>query len=167
MTEQTQTTDELRLNGNPPSFKVDPAPPAPEPHQPSMAPMPVQPAVRHKKARVGVPGITGLGFTFALLSLFLLPFYKEAFANYLTYEGAREFFIYYYYYATIGLGSGSALFALLGLILTPVGIHISRRRARDGAALGVAGVLIAIVAIILIAAVTASHVMLYGLLYPY
>ena len=164
MTEQTYTPDQ--------DHSMDPSlPPVPPPLQPVQAtpPVPVQaPEVREKqkKTRIGVPCVTGFGFTLSLLSLFLVPFYKEAFENYLTYEGAKEFLLHYYYYATLALGGSSALFALLGLILTPFGIHFSRRQQRDGASLGVSGVLIAIVAILLIVAVTVPHVMLYGMLYP-
>ena len=165
MKEETYQPDQGHLTW------VSPAPAqVPEPPVQAVPAVAVQPPAlqeKQKKARIGVPGVTAFGFTLSMLSLFLVPFYKEAFTNYLTYEGARELFLHYYFYATIGLGSGSALFALLGLILTPVGIHLSRRHKRDGASLGVSGVLIAIVAIILIAAVTASHLMLYGMIYPH
>ena len=120
-----------------------------------------------KKIYKGIPGITGFGFTSALLSLFLLFFYKEAFGSYLLYEGSKEVLLHYYYYATLVFGSASALFALFGLILTPMGIHLSKRRETEGRALGVAGVLISLVSIILIAAVTVSHILLYGQLFPY
>lgn len=157
MTEQNLTPD-LEYPVDPPVIPVQAAPPPP----------PVQAVVevKQKKPRIGVPGITGFGFTLSLLSLFLVPFYKEAFTNYLTYDASIEVLLHYYYYATMVLGGTSALFALLGLILTPFGIHISRRHQRDGASLGVSAVLIAIVAIILIVAVTVPHLMLYGFLYP-
>lgn len=173
MTEQTPIQDQDPVVVAPPMQEPMPVQPMAEPParpvQFTPPPVPHAPpvTVKQKKTRVGVPGITGLGFTLSLLSLFLIPLYKEAFADYIAYEGVKEFFILYYYYATISLGGTSALFALLGLVLTPFGIHISRRRQRDGAALGVSGVLIAIVALILIAVVTASHVMLYGMIYPY
>ncbi|MFA5585089.1 MAG: hypothetical protein WDA02_00875 [Saccharofermentanales bacterium] len=145
-----------------------PMPPVQEPYQYAV-PMPAPPASpkKEKKARIGVPGITGFGFTSSLLALFLLPLFKEAFSNYIFYDGSVEFLLRYYYYAAIGLGGASALFALLGFILTPIGVHISRRRQRDGAALGVAGILIAIVALLLIVGVTLSHSILYNNLYPH
>lgn len=118
------------------------------------------------KIKKGVPGITGFGFTSALLSLFLLPFYKEAFENYLLYDGVQAILLHYYYYATIALGSLGILFALFGLVLTPVGIHMSKRRENNGRALGVSGLLIALVALILYAAVTVAHVTLYSWLFP-
>jgi len=169
MTEQTYIPDQDQLQDPPAAPAPPPVQPAEQPPVQYVPSVPAQaPAIRtkQKKVRIGVPGITGFGFTLSMLSLFLLPFYKEAFTNYLTYDGGKDFFLHYYYYATMALGGSSALFALLGLVLTPVGIHISRRHQRDGASLGVSGVLIALVAIILIAAVTASHVMLYGMIYP-
>ena len=124
------------------------------------------PAPPPPKINKGVPGMTGFGFTSALLSLFLLPLYKDAFEAYLLYEGAKEVLLHYYYYATIALGSGGILLALFGLILTPVGIYLSKRREGNGRALGVSGLLIALVALILFAAVTVTHVTLYSWLYP-
>lgn len=127
---------------------------------------PEAPPAKPPKIKRGIPGITGFGFTASLLSLFLLPFYKDAFESYLLYEGAKEILLHYYYYATIALGSGGILLALFGLILTPVGVHLSKRREGNGRALGVSGILIALVALILFAAVTVTHVTLYSWLYP-
>ncbi len=129
------------------------------------APAPLAPPKQGKIKR-GVPGITGFGFTSALLSLLLLIFYKEAFDNYLLYDGTNRILLHYYYYATIVLGAGSGLLALFGLILSPFGIHLSRRRESDGRALGIGALLISLVALLLIVAITVSHVLLYGLLFP-
>ncbi|HZK29162.1 MAG TPA: hypothetical protein VFD19_02975 [Clostridia bacterium] len=142
--------------------------PGMEPHAAAPAYQPPAPFVLEKPKKIfkGIPGITGFGFTSALLSLFFLSFYKEAFSNYLLYEGAQEIVLRYYYYATLVWGGMSALFALFGLILTPFGSRLSKRRGTEGRALGVAGVLISLVAIILMAAVTVSHWLLYSHLFP-
>ena len=133
-----------------------PAPPAPA--------SPAPPKV--KKPKKGVPGITGFGFTSALLSLFLMLFYKEAFDSYLLCDGTNRILLHYHYYATIVLGGSSALLALFGLILSPFGVHLSRRRESDGRALGISAILIALVALLLIAGVTVSHVLLHGWFFP-
>ena len=167
MTEPSQPFETIESTE---AMKTDP-PVQTEPAVPYAAPLPAYaPAYaepKPKKVKTGVPGLTGFGFTAALLSLFLMPFYKEAFDQYLFYEGAKEFLLNYYYYATISIGSVSALLALLGLVLTPIGVHLSRRRQSDGRALGIAGTLIALVALIFIAAVTVSHIMLFGWLFPH
>ncbi len=144
------------------------APAAPPPSGPASQAYPFAPPMTMPapKIKTGVPGITGFGFTSALLSLFLLPFYKDAFENYLLYDGVQAILLHYYYYATIALGSLGILFALFGLVLTPVGIHMSRRRENNGRALGISGLLIALVALILFAAVTVAHVTLYSWLFP-
>ncbi len=136
-------------------------------YQPQTIPYPAPPAYeKPRKVKKGIPGITGFGFTSALLALFLVPMYKDAFTSYLLYEGANQALLNYHYYASIALGSAGALFALLGAIFSPIGAYLSGSRERDGRALGVAGVLIAFVALILIAAITVSHVMLNGQLFP-
>ncbi len=169
MTDETLIPNDQPQMDSPDYMPPAPMPPVQQPIQyavPMPAPQPAPPK-KEKKARIGVPGITGFGFTSSLLALFLLPLFKEAFSSYLFYDGSVEFLLRYYYYAAIGLGGASALFALLGFILTPIGVHISRRRQRDGAALGVAGILIAIVALLLIVGVTLSHSILYNNLYPH
>ena len=166
MTEQSQAFEAVDVTEK---MSHDSSAPVESP-MPYVAPMPAYstPALelKPKKVKKGVPGITGFGFTAALLSLFLSIFYKVAFDQYLFYDGAREFLLQYYYYATIAIGSASALFAILGLILTPIGVHLSRRRQSDGRALGVSGILIALVAILIFAAVTVSHIMLFSWLFP-
>lgn len=166
MTEQSQTFEAVDVIEE---IKHD-SPAQVESPMPYVAPMPAYPPpaveLKPKKVKKGVPGITGFGFTAALLSLFLSAFYKEAFDHYLFYDGAKEFLLQYYYYTTIVLGSVSALLAILGLILTPVGVHLSRRRQSDGRALGISGILIALVALLIIAAVTVTHIMLFGWLFP-
>lgn len=114
-----------------------------------------------KKVRQGVPGSTAFGFTSSLLSLFLVPFFKEAFTNYLTYAGNSQLALYTHYYSTMALGIAGAVFALLGLICSPIGMRRSKVDDRDGRGLGVAGMLIAVVAIILLAAVFVPHFLLY------
>ncbi len=134
--------------------------PAYAPPMPPVAP-PV-PAKIHK----GVPGMTVLGFTLALLSLFIMPFFKEAFSNYLFYDGNQEVLLKYYYYATWILGGMAALFSLIGLVFSLIGGSLAKRRQVEGRGLSVAGTIIALVALLLVAGVAVSHYLLFKQIFP-
>lgn len=119
------------------------------------APPPAAPA-KPVKVKRGVPVVTALGFMFALLSLFFIPLFKEAMTNYLLYDGMPEEVLQYYHYAIWVLGGIVGLFAILGLILSPIGGSISKRRQREGRGLAVAGTMIALVALLFAGAVGVS-----------
>ncbi len=148
-----------------PAVPYEYAPPAVYAEPVHHAPLPYAPPVP-AKVRKGVPGATAFGFTSALLSLFLFPLFKEAFSNYLLYEGTVEALLRYYYYASWVFGGASALFGLLGLVLTPIGGFCSKRRQSEGRGLAVAGTLIAFVALILTAGIAVSHYWLFTEIFP-
>ncbi len=137
-----------------PPYRVVAAPARPE------IPLPVEPE-KPAKVKRGVPGVTALGFLFALLSLFFTPLFKEAFSNYLFYDGFQTAVLTFYYYGTWIFGGITGLFALLGLILSTIGGSISKRKEREGRGLAVAGTMIALVALLLAAAIGVSLYLLY------
>ncbi len=153
------------VGGPPESPAAVPATPSPYFGTPVRAESPIAPAASAKIKR-GVPGLTAFGFTLALLSLFLVPFFKDAFEGYLFYDGTESVVLQYYFYATWILGAVSGLFALIAFILTPFGGSVSKRQQRDGRGLAVAGTLIAFVALLLTVGVAVSHYLLFMQIYP-
>ena len=100
------------------------------------------------------PGAIGFAFASSLLSLFLIPMFREfmpyflnAYADPLTYD--REAYLLYFLLVLI-YGGASAMLAVFGLIFAPVGMNKAKRYDLEGYALGSATILISVVSLLLL-----------------
>ncbi|NLC89504.1 MAG: hypothetical protein GX681_05515 [Clostridiaceae bacterium] len=114
------------------------------------------------------PGAIGFAFAASLLSLFMLPMFREilphflnAYVDPITYD--RESYLLYFLLVLI-YGGISAMLAVLGLIFAPVGINRAKRYNLEGSALGSATILISIVSLILLIASIACSLVIFNIL---
>ncbi|NLV98610.1 MAG: hypothetical protein GX034_02320 [Clostridiaceae bacterium] len=111
-----------------------------------------QPAIQAASRKT--PGAVGFAFAASLLSLFLIPMFREllpyflnAYVDPITFD--RESYLLYFLLVMI-YGGASAMLAVLGLIFAPVGMNRAKRYGLEGYALGSATILISIVSLILL-----------------
>lgn len=128
-----------------------------------------QSAVRQDDRKPGrIPGVIGFGFASSLLSLFLIPLFRELFPNFLnaysdpiTYD--REAYLMYFVMILV-YGGVSAMLAVFGLIFAPLGMSRAKRHHLDGQALGTATILISVVSLILLLVSIVSTLLIHNML---
>lgn len=115
-----------------------------------------------------MPGVIGFGFASSLMSLFLIPFFRELFpiflksyADPINYD--RQTYLMYFVMILI-YGGISAMLAVFGLIFAPVGMNKAKRNNLEGRALGTATILISAVSLILLLASTVSLLLIHNML---